>query len=63
MTDFPAVRKDRQHLSDIQVAFVVVFDKVKLTQRKIVSFVKCSRKAVRDALANYIFDTFHLRTT
>jgi len=54
-----AVHKQRQHLSDIQNAFVLAFDKVKITQRKIASLVKCSRKAVRNALNNYTFETFN----
>jgi transcriptional antiterminator len=61
MTDTPMVRKDGQHLSDIQIAFVLAFDKVKVTQRNIASLVKCSRKAVRNALANYTFETFQGR--
>ena len=56
-----AARKDGEHLSDIQIAFVLAFDKVKVTQRKIASFIKCSRKAVRNALANYAFETFQGR--
>src|SRR5579859_1365652 len=58
MSDSPAIHKLGQHLSDIQVAFVLAFDKVKVTQREIASLVKCSRKAVRNALANYTFETF-----
>jgi hypothetical protein len=58
MNDTPAQHKFGQHLPDIQIAFVLALDKVKTTQRKIASFVKCSRKAVRNALANYTFETF-----
>src|SRR5947207_4397778 len=58
MHDSPAVHKLGQHLSDIQIAFVLMFDKVKITQHKIASLIKCSRQAVRTALANYTFDTF-----
>ena len=54
-----AVHKQGQHLSDIQMAFVLVFDKVKVAQRKIASIVKCSRKAVRNTLNNYTFKTFN----
>src|SRR5438046_323972 len=45
MSDSPALHKLGQHLSDIQIAFVLAFDKVKVTQREIASLVKCSRKA------------------
>ena len=58
MSDAPAQHEFGQHLSDIQIAFVLALDKVKTTQRKITSLVKCSRKAVRNALANYTFETF-----
>src|SRR5579862_8434200 len=58
MNDTPAQHKFGQHLSDIQIAFVLTLDKVKTTQRKIASLVKCSRKAIRNALANYTFETF-----
>ena len=61
ITEAPAVRKDGQHLSDIQIAFVLEFHKVKVTQRNIASLIKCSRKAVRNALTNYTFETFQGR--
>ena len=59
MSESAAVHKQGQHLSDIQIAFVLAFDKVKVTQRKIASLVRCSRKAVRNALDNYTFETFN----
>ena len=58
MNDSQAIHKFGQHLSDIQVAFVLAFDKVKVTQQKIASLVNCSRNAVRTALTNYTFETF-----
>ena len=58
MNDSQAIHKFGQHLSDIQVAFVLTFDKVKVTQQKIASLVNCSRNAVRTALTNYTFETF-----
>jgi len=58
MNDSQAIHKFGQHLSDIQVAFVLAFDKVKVTQQKIASLVHCSRNAVRTALTNYTFETF-----
>ena len=58
MSDAPAQHEFGRHLSDIQIAFVLALDKVKTTQRKIASLVKCSRKAIRNALANYTFETF-----
>jgi hypothetical protein len=58
MNDSQAIHKFGQHLSDIQVAFILAFDKVKVTQRKIASLVNCSRNAVRTALTNYTFETF-----
>ena len=61
MNDTPAQHKFGQHLPDIQIAFVLALDKVKTTQQKIASLVKCSRKAVRNALANYTFETFKER--
>jgi hypothetical protein len=53
MNDSQAIHKFGQHLSDIQIAFILAFDKVKVTQRKIASLVNCSRNAVRTALTNY----------
>ena len=58
MNDSQAIHKFGQHLSDIQVAFVLTFDKVKVTQQKIASLVNCSRNAVRTVLTNYTFETF-----
>ena len=58
MNDSQAIHKFGQHLSDIQVAFILTFDKVKVTQQKIASLVNCSRNAVRTALTNYTFETF-----
>ena len=58
MAESAAVHKQGQHLSDVQIAFVLVFDKVKVIQRMIASLVKCSRKAVGNALNNYTFKTF-----
>src|SRR5579859_1960506 len=60
MGDSAAVHKQGQHLSDIQIAFVLTFDKVKVTQWKIAALVKCSRKAIRTALDNYTFETFNV---
>jgi DDE superfamily endonuclease/Transposase len=59
--DSPTLRKVGQHLSDIDIAKILALDKVSIPQRKIASLVKCARKAVRNALSNYTFETFQGR--
>src|SRR5436189_5341388 len=54
-------RKPGKHLSDIEIAEVLALDKVKISQRKIASLLKCSRKAVQDTLGTYCFETFQGR--
>jgi len=59
MNDPTAKRKDEEHLSNIQIAFVLAFNKVKTSQWEIMKYIKCSRGAVWNILDNYIFDTFN----
>jgi DNA-binding Lrp family transcriptional regulator len=58
MTDSSVMRKVREHLSGIDIVKILALDKVSIPQREIASLVKCSRKAVQNALANYLFETF-----
>ena len=58
ISNSPALHKLEQHLSNIQIVFVLAFHKVNVTQREIASILTSSRKAVRNALANYIFEIF-----
>jgi hypothetical protein len=58
MNDSTASGKDGQHLSDIQIAFVLAFHQAKVTQRTIAKFVKCSLGAFRNIFDSYTFDTF-----
>lgn len=61
MTDSPKVRHSGEHLSNIDIAKILAFDKVKTSQRKIASFIKCSRAAVQHVLTTYLFETFQGR--
>src|SRR5579859_1797431 len=54
----PDERKAGKHLSDIEIAQILALGKVNISQRKIASLLKCSRKAVEDALTTYCFETF-----
>jgi len=54
----PDEHQPGKHLSDIEIAEILALDKVKISQRQIASILKCSRKAVQDALATYCFETF-----
>ena len=58
MTNSSVKCKDRQHLSDIQIAFMLTFNKVKVTQEKIIEYVKCSYGTIQNVLNNYVFETF-----
>jgi len=51
-------RRSGEHLSDIDVAKILALDKVVTSQREIASLVKCSRNAVRKAIASFVFKTF-----
>jgi hypothetical protein len=57
----PDEHKPGKHLSDIEIAEILALDKVKIFQRQIASLLKCSRKAVQDALTTYRFETFQGR--
>ena len=58
MNDAMSKCKYREHLSDVQIAFILIFDKVKTSQWEIVKYIKYSHDAVRNVLNNYNFDTF-----
>ena len=53
-----APHKIKQHLFDIDIAKILALDKVSIPQRKIMSFIKCIRKAIRNMLSNYMFEIF-----
>ena len=61
MTKSPTVRSSREHLSDIDIAKILAFDKVSIPQRQIASLVKCSRTGVQRILTTYRFETFRGR--
>jgi len=61
MTEPPAVRRSREHLSDIDIAKILALDKASTSQREIASLVKCSRTGVQRVLTTYEFETFHGR--
>jgi transposase len=59
--DSTAPRKAGQHLSDIDIAKILALDKVKTSQRKIASLVKCCKSAIQHTLATYRFENFQGR--
>ena len=50
-----------EHLTDIDIAKVLGLNKADVSQREIAKHMKCSQKAVRNALDNYNFETFQGR--
>ena len=49
------------HLTDIEIAKILGLAKAKMSGRKIASLPRCSEKAVRHALATFLFETFNGR--
>src|SRR5438045_4747298 len=43
---------------NIDIEKILKLNKVKESQRQIAKFMKCSRKAIQNILANYLFETF-----
>jgi transposase len=54
-------RSSGEHLSDIDIAKILAFDKADTSQREIAQLVKCSRSAVQEILRTYLFETFQGR--
>jgi hypothetical protein len=48
----------RKHLTNINIGKILELAKALIPQRKIVSLLKCSQKAVQYTLATYLFETF-----
>src|SRR5579859_2433275 len=61
MTEPPTIRRSREHLSDVDIAKILVLDKASTSQREITSLVKCSRTGVQRVLTTYEFETFQGR--
>jgi hypothetical protein len=59
MSDAPEPRTKGMHLTDIEIAKILGLAKAKMSQRKIVSLMRCSAKAVNHALATFLFETFN----
>jgi len=58
ITEPPAERRSREHLSDTDIAKILALDKASTSQREIASFVKCSQTDIQRVLATYTFKTF-----
>ena len=58
MTEPPAIRHSREHLSDVDIAKILVLDKESTSQREIASLVKCSYAGVQRVLTTYKFEMF-----
>ena len=58
MTENLAPRVKGQHLNNIEIAKVLGLDKAGKSLREIARLMHCTPKPVRNALANYDFDTF-----
>jgi len=63
MTENQAPRTKGQHLNDIEIAKVLGLNKGGKSLREIASLMHCTPKPIRNALANYDFDTFQGRDT
>jgi len=63
MTENLAPRAKGQHLNNIEIAKVLGLDKAGKSLREIARLMHCTPKPVRNALANYDFDTFQGRDT
>src|SRR5579859_5424429 len=61
MDDSSTIRRQGQHLSDVDIGKILGLGKAELPQRQIVSLMKCSQNAVKHALHNYSFETFQGR--
>src|SRR5579859_4507268 len=61
MMEPPAVWCSREHLSDVDIAKILVLDKASTSQREIASLVKCSRTGVQRVFTTYEFETFQGR--
>ena len=59
--EFTDTRSNGEHLSDIDIAKILAFDKADISQREIARLVKCSRSAVQKVLRTYLFETFQGR--
>ena len=58
MADSHQVRHSAQHLTDIDIAEILAFEKAEIPQQEIASLMKCSKHAVQHTLATYLFETF-----
>src|SRR5579859_1066635 len=58
MDNIENVRDSGKHFSDVDIGKILGLDKAKESQRQIAKFMKCSRKAIQNILANYLFETF-----
>ena len=63
MTENQAPHTKGQHLNDIEIAKVLGLNKGGKSLREIASLMHCTPKPIRNALANYDFDTFQGRDT
>ena len=58
MTEPLGLRRNGEHLSDVDIAKILALDKASTSQREIVSLVKCSRTGIQRVLTTYEFETF-----
>ena len=58
MADSQDERQPRKHLTDIDIGKILGLAKALIFQRKIVSLMNCSPKAVQHMLTTYLFETF-----
>ena len=58
MTEPNTEHKSGEYLSDIKIAQILALDKVAISQRKIAALLKRGRKAIQNALANFLFEIF-----
>jgi hypothetical protein len=61
MENNPPTRRPGKHLSDVDIGKILGLAKAAMPQRKIAALMKCSKNAIQNILAKYLFETFQRR--
>ena len=59
MSDAPEPRTKGMHLTNIEIAKILRLAKMKISQQKITSLMKCNAKAINHMLMTFLFETFN----
>jgi len=58
MENIPPTREPGKHLSSVDIGKILGLAKAAMPQRKIAALMKCSKNAIQNILAKYLFETF-----